>query len=386
MNMNSFKTYKNVNCVAPFSSLHFSNKSYTCCVIDPKTGIKIDSTKTLDWHFENTNKNFRTQFIEHEHDFSKYKDCVKCSVRQDGSQNLDHNSKADPELDYINTPKLTNLHIKFSNSCNLACRTCDPLNSNMLYKENSVIGYYNLGQDKNGVIQNVSKTSELYKSILDSLDTLNFVWFSGGEPLLHDEVWEILEILYERGYSKNIGFRVNTNGTIKLTERRLNILNSFKNLEMHISMDGFDKYAEYIRTGVVWEKWWENLLTYKNNFKKDSIFINVTISVFNIHILGQLIKMFHSNELNVATNMVFTPSELSIVNLNQKCKDYINELYKDGNLDNVLHFLNQPNSLDTEKVIKFIDRRDLYVVNNNIHKNFKTYQEIDPEWYSMLKG
>lgn len=383
--MNSFETYKNVSCVAPFSSLHLSNRSYACCVIDPKINIGIDNTKSLNWHFENTNSDLRNEFIKYGHDFSKYEKCYKCSSRQDGSQNIDHNSKADVELDYINNPKLTNLHIKFSNSCNLACRTCDPANSNLLAKENKFFNLRQFNSDKSGVIQHIDRNSELYKSILNNLDTLNFVWFSGGEPLLHEEVWEILEILYERGYSKNIGFRVNTNGTIKLTEHRLEILNSFKNLEMHVSMDGFEQFAEYIRTGVVWEKWWQNLLTYKNSLKNDSIFINVTISVFNIHILGQLIKMFYDNGLNVATNMVFNPRPLSIVNLNQRCKDFINEQYKHGHLDEILHFLNQPNNLDPSEVIKYIDMRDDYVVESNIHRNFKSFKEVDPIWYELLK-
>lgn len=383
--MNSFETYKNVACIAPFSSVHLSNKSFTCCAINPNVGIRVDDTKSLNWHFENTNSKLRKEFVEYGHDFSKYKDCVRCSSRQDGSQNIDHNSKADLTLDYIDKPQLTNLHIKFSNQCNLACRTCDPLNSNILAKENEMLRYNIPGVDKNGIIQNVSKDSELYRSILNSLDTLNFVWFSGGEPLLHEEVWEILEILYKQGYSKNIGFRVNTNGTIKLSEHRLAILNSFKNLEMHVSMDGFEQFAEYIRTGIVWEKWWENLLTYKNSLKKDSIFINITISAFNIHILGQLIKMFYDNELNIATNMVFYPKELSIVNINQRAKDYINEQYKDGHLNDILHFLNQPNNLDAGEVIKYIDRRDSYVIKNNLHKNFKPFKDVDIQWYELLK-
>ena len=41
------------------------------------------------------------------------------------------------------------------------------------------------------------------------------------------------------------------------------ILNSCKQLEMHIRMDGFEKYAEYIRTGVVWDRWVENIKEYK---------------------------------------------------------------------------------------------------------------------------
>ena len=379
------ETYKNVSCVAPFSSLHLSNKSYTCCAIDSTSGVNIDASKDLNWHFEKTNKRYQSEFIEIGHDISKYKDCFRCSSRKDGSQNIDHNSKADLELDYINKPQLTNLHIKFSNSCNLACRTCDPGNSNILFKENEFFRIQSNTIDKKGVIQFIDRDSELYKSILNSLDTLNFVWFSGGEPLLHDEVWEILEILYERGYSKNIGFRVNTNGTIKLTDRRFEILNSFKTLEMHVSMDGFEEFAEYIRTGIVWKIWWQNLLTYKNSLKSNSIFINITISVLNIQILGQLIELFHNNKLKVATNIVFHPIQLSIINLNQQSKDYINDLYKDRHLNDVLHFLNQPNNLDPSEVIKYIDMRDDYVIKNNIHRNFKSFKEIDPIWHDLLK-
>lgn len=388
MKTSPFETYKNVACVAPFSSLHLSNNSFVCCAIASDVNIPIDDTKSLNWHFEKTNIPLRNQFLEYQHDFPKYKDCFRCSSRRDLGQNTDHNSKANDEIDYINNPQLTNLHIKFSNICNLACRTCDPLNSNLLYKEKEVIESYVSESQfaNNGIIQNVRSDSELYKSILNNLDKLNFIWFSGGEPLLHEEVWEILDILYEKGYSKNIGFRVNTNGTIKLTDRRIKILNSFKTLEMHVSMDGYGDFAEYIRTGIVWEKWWENLLTYKSNLKDDSIYINITISVLNIQILGKLIRLFYDTKLNVATNLVFNPSELSIVNMNKQSKEYINELYKDGYLDSILHFLNQESNMDPKEVIRYIDKRDSFVVSNNIHRNFKTYKEIDSVWYNLLKG
>jgi MoaA/NifB/PqqE/SkfB family radical SAM enzyme len=387
------KTYQNISCVAPFSSLHISHKSYACCVINPDTGKAVDQTKSLDWNFNNTNTKLREEFIGWGSDFKKYKDCHLCTSKMDESQNLNHNHRASEDIDYIKNPTLTYLHIKFSNKCNLACRTCDPVHSSMLYKEGNLEENYpefkNLHQD--GLYQNISRDSELFKSILDNLHNIKHLWFSGGEPFLHEEVWEILDIMYERDLIKDLTLQVNTNGTVKLNQRRYDILNACKRSEIHISMDGIGKYAEYIRTGVVWDRWIENLKEYKSNIKFDNVFITATISVFNVHILDQIVELFDKQEnLNLISNMVFSPSALSVINMNQQAKDYLNEKYKDNTnnkIKSLLYFINEnKNTLDPSKVVEFIDNLDDKVIKNSYHRNYIPFREVDPEWYAILKG
>jgi len=373
--------YKEVGCVAPFSSLHISNDVRPCCVFE---GSKIPNLEKNQFQIEElfniSNEKIRLEFLDKGQNISNYSNCKRCSGLVD-RQSDDHNKKASPEIDYIKNPTLTYLHIQFNNKCNLACRMCDPAHSNMLFKEfNSV--------DSDGYIENLSRDSVLFRSILDNLHNIKHLWFSGGEPFLHDEVWEILELMYEKNLTKDLTLQVNTNGTVKLTQHRLDILNSCKQLEMHISMDGFEKYAEYIRTGVVWDRWVENIKEYKKI--KHRLNIVITITVFNAHILDKMIELFEMREgFGLILNMVFSPYRLSVINMNQYAKDYLNEKYKDNNnnkIKELLYFINNnKNNIDPKKVIEYIDVRDDRVVKNNIHKNFKTFKEVDPIWYELLK-
>jgi hypothetical protein len=156
-------------------------------------------------------------------------------------------------------------------------------------------------------------------------------------------------------------------------------------------MDGIGKYAEYIRTGVVWDRWIENLKEYKSNIKFDNVFITATISVFNVHILDQIVELFDKQEnLNLISNMVFSPSPLSVINMNQQAKDYLNEKYKDhtnNKIKSLLYFINKnKNTLDPSKVVEFIDNLDDKVIKNSYYRNYIPFREVDPEWYAILKG
>jgi MoaA/NifB/PqqE/SkfB family radical SAM enzyme len=382
------KTYQNVACVAPWSSLHITDKMHPCCVIEKSRGTTIYPNKNLNWNFNHTNYHLRQEFQAAGTDIQKYERCFQCSSKND-SQNLQHNIKASESIDYIKDPILTYLHIKFSNKCNLSCRMCDPVHSNMLFKELKSVYSKAVDFDSDGYYENLSRDSVLYKSILNDLHNIKHLWFSGGEPFLHDEVWEILELMYEKDLTKDLTLQVNTNGTIKLTQHRLDILNSCKKLEMHISMDGFEKYAEYIRTGVVWDRWIENIREYKNI--KHRLEITITVTVFNVHIIDKMIELFEIKEdFGLILNMVFNPNELSVINMNQRAKDYVNEKYKDidnNKIKELLYFINEnENRIDSNLIVDFIDNKDNHVLENSFYKNYIPFRDIDPEWYDILKG
>jgi len=166
---------------------------------------------------------------------------------------------------------------------------------------------------------------------VDNLSNIRYLRFSGGEPLLHEEVWTLIETAYKLGYTKNIDFKVNTNGTIKLSEYRMNILKSFKGTHIDISMDGIEKYAEYIRTNIVWDRWLANLMEYQKEFKlclNIDFSIVCTISIYNVHIYNQIKTFFNDLDIAVTTNMLFGPEKLCSYNINQRAKDYLNKLYK----------------------------------------------------------
>jgi hypothetical protein len=107
--------------------------------------------------------------------------------------------------------------------------------------------------------------------------------------------------------------------------------------------------------------------------------------VFNIHIFDTIKKYFDSLRLSTGTNMLFWHEQFCVFNINQQSKDYLNELYKDKYPD-ILHFVNLENKIDPREIVKYIDKRDDIVIANNLYKNYRRFRDVDPEWYTMLKG
>ena len=130
-------SYKSVLCVAPFSSLVImpTGQLFPCCAWNnsPKLVANLDKDKTINSNFNTTNTAIRDVFLKNKNvPIKNCSDCISIS-----KQNELHNLESNPNIDYLTTPTLTNLHLKISNLCNLACRTCDPYSSSLLAKEHN---------------------------------------------------------------------------------------------------------------------------------------------------------------------------------------------------------------------------------------------------------
>ena len=386
------KTYKNVACVAPFSSLFINpnGQAFPCCVYNYSKSKTVDETQDQNWNFNYINSEIRQDFIIKGADVKAYDNCFGCSSNLNSGQYLDHNRQADVNIDYIQNPTLTNLHLKFSNQCNLACRICESGCSNLLYKEDLFL-IENKIRPNILAISNTSLNEEsvLTKSFKDNLHNLNTLYFSGGEPLLHDKVWELLKLANIQGYSKNISLKFNTNGTIKLNQEKYDILKSFKHVNVSVSMDGINEHAEYIRTNVVWDRWVENLREYKREFSNHPnlvLDIVITVSVYNVHIIDKIKDFFNNEGLNSGLNFLHEPDELCIRNLNQDVKDYIiNKYNHSSEYNELIKFISIENSISGKGIIEFIDQKDNVVIANNLYKNYRAFRDVDLEWYNLLK-
>lgn len=383
---------KKLDCIAPFSSLYITGTGVAnpCCVFQAPHKKFVDFSKDLKTNFDVINGPYRQDFLKQDWSLDSYFNCRVCNMPGNTQRDL-HNNSADPNIDYIQTPTLTNLHLKFSNLCNLACRMCEGFSSNLILneKDTDITG---VELDKNNVITNISRDSVLYQSILNNLENLRYLWFSGGETLLHDQVWEMITKLYERDLSKNITLHINTNGTVKLTDKEIEMLKSFKTLSFHVSVDGIGSLTEYIRTNMVWDKWLENFKTYYQEFKGNKEFYVVTtISTFNVHKITEIRNFFRDNfDIEPSLNYVFGhKQELAAFNINDRAKDYLREMYtknKEHSSDKIFKYLDNPRTIDPAEVIKRIDARDNRIIENQFHKNYRAFRDVDPEWYNMLRS
>jgi molybdenum cofactor biosynthesis enzyme MoaA len=321
---------------------------------------------------------------EHQHNFSDLqqtlghsipKVCNKCKVSdtKHAYYNIFNKIKSvdvDIKENKFN-PELKYLHIGFNNKCNLACRMCSSQFSSLHWQEQ-------FGESK--VIDFVKPHSRLYNSIYESLSTIEYLYMTGGEILFDQESWKLLNFCVEKNYAKNITLQINTNGTIKLSEKEIKTLKSFKDLEFHISMDGIEKMAEYTRTGLVWEKWIKNFERYHKLFP--NLHVVITASVYNIFEIDKTVKFFDNYNVGSNVNILTYPYGLEISSLNNVLKKELLLKYKSSGskYDSVCSFLKQDcQTIDTKSIILEKEKNAI-----GKYPNFSSYSNMFPEYWSKF--
>lgn len=221
--------------------------------------------------------------------------------------------------EYTDFSQVTYLDVRFSNKCNLSCRMCSPEFSSRIAKEEKVDTPYTHIDEK------------VVNDIKNSLKNVTKLMFTGGEPMIIDEIKEICEYAVSEGYSKDIHLVFTTNGT-KIDDEWAEISRQFKDVHWTFSVDGVGELNDYIRYGSSWEIVDRNI---RKIMKEGwSVGINTVVSSYNIMYLGDLFN--YGEELSGEYDSPFdhwfhicqTPDYLSpyVYNDNDKIKETLRKL------------------------------------------------------------
>lgn len=190
--------------------------------------------------------------------------------------------------------------IRNTNLCNLKCRYCGPHFSSQW-------------ADELGTTLQTQSIAE-YKNILIT-DSLQWMYFTGGEPLINAEHWELLQELINNNQASGISLLYSTNLTT-IKYKNLDIVDlwkHFKSVQIQCSIDAVGKPLEYIRSGSSWEK-------IKNNIEVLSSIVgnNITISVspvlsiLNIWFVKELFEYAQQHSLKVNPIILSGPDYLAL--------------------------------------------------------------------------
>jgi len=370
---------KDTFCIAPFFSYYVdaSNDLRPCCVSELK-GVKVTDTPINLYNHTNL-KNLRHALVNGIRDLS----CDNCwkaekvgmnSLRQGLTgrflgeiKNLKKTVNRDYSIDKLD---IRYLDIRFNNKCNLKCRTCGPGFSSSWYND-----YVELNP-KFPVIKKLSSNVRV-EDITDILDTVTDIYFAGGEPLVTDEHYEVLDYLIKNNRTDVI-ISYNTNFS-KLTYKNYNVLDywsKFKKINVAASLDGSYARGEYIRKNLIWKTVVKNrkaLLKLPHvNFT-----INCTLSVMNAYNIVDLHKEWVElgyitpNGYNV--NLLFGPDPYCIKDLPDNHKTQLIELYT-----NQIEWLKQFE--DCDNVING------YSSAINLLKEPRNQQRWETEWRRVMHG
>jgi hypothetical protein len=204
---------------------------------------------------------------------------------------------------------------RFSNLCNFKCRMCGELLSSSWEAEKKK---HNMWDPKNQpfMIPSVKEKMKQFQVEVvepEFRDAVNKhiveeIYWVGGEPLMYDIHWETLKTMVENGSSKNCYLRYNTNLS-KIEYNGINLydyLPHFKDWLICASIDGTGKIVEFIRSGIVWEKWLEN---FKQGLKlpngKDKMRLDLTITGPGMFSLKSLFDLSIELDVAIETKIMF---------------------------------------------------------------------------------
>ena len=193
------------------------------------------------------------------------------------------------------------LDIRPGNLCNLKCRMCNPGNSSKIYQEQKFLlkenpsdikplvneSYFHTGEKK---FHNWYKNRKIWKNIYKWAPGTKKLYFTGGEPTLIKENWELIDYLQKKGYAKNIHLIFNINCT-QIPDKLLDTFLAFSTVTISLSVDGYKKVQEYIRYPSHWRNIESNIIKILKNRRDNTSFIlTPVVQVYNILHLPQLLK------------------------------------------------------------------------------------------------
>lgn len=172
--------------------------------------------------------------------------------------------------------------IRFSNLCNLSCRTCGPTFSSQWYQDQVKLA----GPEwaKNNQVLNIAgrNKDDMWQQLIPHLDHVEKIYFAGGEPLLMEEHYNILDELDRRG-RYDVRLIYNTNFTeVRLKDRLVfDYWKKFKNVAVGASLDAMGPRAEYIRKGTAWDQIERNRENMLRICPEVDFYISPTLSIMN---------------------------------------------------------------------------------------------------------
>ena len=353
----------NTFCVMPWLHLHAwpNGEAYLCCIGDtgnPESVVgDISKDSIADIMNNDKMKSIRKDMLAGKK-IPNCKNCYKVDDIKGYSWRKGFNEQFEDVIPSIleNTaedgtidPKLLYVDFRFSNLCNLECRTCGgELSSSIANTEgrefsgNYIEKLKDKGVYSKGNIIAFSKANEQFTDDLKQYlpDTRCF-YFAGGEPLMQKEHFEVLSYIHDnKWFDKELRYSTNLSNLMYKKTDLVELWKDFDNVWIMCSIDHVGEKLEHIRQNVNSERLWKNFdRLVDTHFKLSITFV---VSIYNIYYLDEFyqylddnnyLERLHSLEMLYVFGDTETPALLPDFAKEQLIKklrtDLDSELYKE---------------------------------------------------------
>ena len=354
-------------CIMPWVHLHVTQYGTVapCCQApwdeENSFGNLNSSSAEEIWNGEKMNR-FRADILRGKKD----KRCLRCyekeasnwiSLRKITNAKFPHHLervKATSKKGEITGYKPVYFDLRFSNICNFKCRICGPWSSSKWHKDAIALG---MASENQPAITHAVDPAILIGELRTNINELEEIYFAGGEPLVMNEHYEILEMLIEEGKT-NVKLFYNTNFSILDYKGHdlIALWKQFPNINIAASLDASGLRGEYLRKEQNWGKTIDNRKRVQDELPHVSFMVSPTVYVLNVLHLPDFHKDWVQQNLiaveDFIPTMLIQPEVYNIrvlpLTLKEQAKKkyvdhlvWMQETFKDGDSEKMQHSVQQ---------------------------------------------
>ena len=199
--------------------------------------------------------------------------------------------------------KIEYLELVLGNKCNIKCRMCNPWASSLWLddiKKHSELEYS--GEDMSRFNFEYYNTPQFKKFFNHVLPTLRRINILGGEPLIINKYYEILQEIISSKRADKVSLQFNTN-LLLLQDKNFDLWKKFKHVTVNLSCDGINELNDYIRYPCKWSKWIRNLekiISWKKELGSNLyLSIHSTLSSLSYLHMDEIYKWLQTTDIEI---------------------------------------------------------------------------------------
>ena len=239
-----------------------------------------------------------------------------------------------PHVDFANDnpDQLWFIDLKLGNICNLKCRICGSWSSSKWAEEELAYMPADFNKKEHIAYKWLKdgawprKTETFWDDLKALLPNIKYFEFTGGEPWLIKEHWELLRYAAEQGYSKNIDIHYNTNASVVPDD--IMIWKEFGRVDIAFSVDNVKERFEYERFGAHWNMA-NNIIDSVHGWSQTDIpnittQLCFTINIQNVYYIDELLAWADTKGFgNIYFNMMHSPDHMSVQYMTPEAKELV---------------------------------------------------------------
>ena len=271
------------------------------------------------------------------------------------------------------------MDLKLGNICNLKCRICGSWSSSKWAQEE--LDYYPTADREERKKHSAyvwlkqgqwpRESIDFWTNVDQVLPGVRYYEFTGGEPFLIQEHFDLLQRTVDQGYAHLVDVHYNTNGT-QYPEAAVEMWKKFKHVNIAFSIDDLGPRFEYQRYGADWAEVEQNLDRYLELSKTHTnitLQMCITANIQNVLYLPEVMDYVWAKGFrDVYINMLHDPFQLNIKQMTSAAIELVcnrlnqvptsNRFYRD--FQQLITVIQTGDGSDGTEFCKTIKRGDVY--------------------------